>query len=90
MTAEKLLEVISKYRREFERCETPKWKFPFDQKPASPKHKMAHCHSMLDEMEAFIKEGKIEKTMRWLGFIQGCFWTDGYNTLDELRADNSP
>jgi len=33
-----------------------------------------------------IDEGRIEKAMRWLGFIQGVLWSIGDFTVDELRT----
>lgn len=29
------------------------------------------------------------KAMRWLCFIQGALWVNGYCTINELRADNT-
>jgi hypothetical protein len=47
-----------------------------------------HLRAMLDEMDQFIAEGKREKFMRWLGFMQGVLWTQGVYTLDELKNHN--
>lgn len=33
---------------------------------------------------------KVEKAMRWLGFIQGCLYCLGEYTIDELKKDNMP
>ena len=42
---------------------------------------------MVDRIIPLIEEqNKIEKGMRWLGFIQGVFWTKGYSTIDELKG----
>ncbi|MDP3725886.1 MAG: hypothetical protein Q8R36_01675 [bacterium] len=51
---------------------------------------LAHCHSMLDEMEIFLNEGRMDKLNRWLGFMQGVFWVLGMYTLDELKNHNRP
>ncbi|MDD2696684.1 MAG: hypothetical protein PHE52_00800 [Candidatus Pacebacteria bacterium] len=45
---------------------------------------------MLDKMEGFLKEGRIEKAFRWLGFIQGCLWSTGEYTLEDLMNHNRP
>ena len=45
---------------------------------------------MLDEMETFLKENRKEELMRWLGFVQGCLWTLGIYTLDDLKNHNRP
>jgi len=34
-------------------------------------------------------QAKLEKAMRWLGFIQGVLWATGVRTIDEMRADNT-
>lgn len=41
-----------------------------------------HLIWMLDEIPKIEDEGKRN---RWLGFIQGYFWTLGVFTIDELR-----
>ena len=33
---------------------------------------------------------EFEKIMRWLGFMQGVFWSSGQFTMNELRGHNSP
>ena len=48
----------------------------------------AHCYGMLEKMEKFILEGKMEKTFRWLGFIQGCLWSLGIYSLEDLKNHN--
>lgn len=40
---------------------------------------------MLDKMENFLEEGRLDKAQRWLGFIQGCLLCAGGNTLDDLK-----
>lgn len=79
MTPEKVLEVIGVYREFFEAQEVSKVRLsdeqfnkimfiPFD---GDKDTMLAHCHWMLDEMEKFVKEGRMEKVFRWLGFVQG-------------------
>jgi len=43
---------------------------------------------MFPKMVQFVSEDKIEKTMRWLGFVQGVLWVYGVYTLEQLKADN--
>jgi len=45
---------------------------------------------MCVEADKFVKEGRIEKAMRWLGFIQGCLYCLTVKTLNELRDDSKP
>jgi len=48
-----------------------------------------HILWMCREAATFPDE-KVEKTMRWLGFIQGCLFCLGECTIAELKADNMP
>ena len=41
-------------------------------------------------MEMFLKESRIDKVNRWLGFIQGVLWCCGVYTINELREHNRP
>jgi hypothetical protein len=43
---------------------------------------------MLDKIEEFVGQGKMEKAFRWLGFVQGCFWTTKQFSIYELRDHN--
>jgi len=94
MTPEKVLEVIGVYRGFFESCDIPKTKLSeeeFDKfqtiglNEEAKKAIMAHCHQMLDTMEEFVRDGRMEKCFRWLGFIQGCLLSGGSFTLNELK-----
>lgn len=51
---------------------------------------------MLDEVDAtgnqyaVVNVPRMEKFMRWLGFLQGALWNMAIFTLDELKAHNKP
>ncbi len=45
---------------------------------------------MCDEAVTFIADGKIDKAMRWLGFIQGALWVMGVSTIEESKRANMP
>jgi hypothetical protein len=47
-----------------------------------------HLLYMCEEGPKLITEGRIEKAMRWLGFIQGALWASDFATLDTLKAMN--
>jgi len=49
-----------------------------------------HVKFMCEEAQRFVDQGRLEKAMRWLGFIQGCFWKSGIFTLDELEDHSRP
>jgi len=90
MTADKIREVIAIYRKKFEEMGIPKRRFPHGSLPKSDNDFLAHCHGILDEMEKFIQENRMEKVFRWLGFIQGCLWRAGIYTVEELKNHNRP
>jgi hypothetical protein len=50
---------------------------------------------MLEEIEAnggaaAVDLPKREKFMRWLGFMQGAFWSRGIYTIEQLKYHNRP
>lgn len=92
MTDEKLLEVIDFLETDV----NMRWP---DIKPAEKKwlalqgltkEHVAHIKSMFPRMREFIAEGRREKVMRWLGFIQGWFWAGGAFSVEELGRMNMP
>lgn len=90
MTKENVQEVIDTYRAKFHELKVGVSEYPHDQLLEFPRASgLEHCHSMLGQMEDFLKEDLMEKVFRWLGFIQGFLWSEGVYTLDELRHHNS-
>lgn len=79
---------MDEYRAFFEKMGAPKINYPHETLLDVPVRGLAHCHGMLDKMEEFLKEGRIEKAMRWLCFIQGCLWSNGYYTIGQLADHN--
>lgn len=51
---------------------------------------MSHVMWMCEEAQQFVAEGRVEKAMRWLGFIQGVLWMSQVRTLNELKDDSKP
>jgi|SRR3989338_4031467 len=95
MNNQKVLEVIAIYRAYFEERNIHKIDFPHTLSLANygdqaKEMALSHCHGMLDQMESFVAEGRMEKTFRWLGFIQGVLWLTGCYTLEELKNQNRP
>ncbi len=90
MTPDKHRQVIAKYRRFFEESGIEPVEVPHDDFVTDEDTSLAHCHGMLDQMEAFIEEGRMDKVNRWLGFIQGVLWRSGYYSLEELKDTNRP
>jgi len=53
--------------------------------PNDKERVLAHTMWMCEQGIQFVSHGQVEKAMRWLGFIQGVFFSAGIYTIDELR-----
>lgn len=52
---------------------------------------LRHLLFMCDRIKEFAVEGNdksLSKAMRWLCFMQGCLYSNGYSTIDDFREDN--
>lgn len=47
-----------------------------------------HLVLMISKIRKFLVEGRREKAMRWLGFIQRVLWAEDIYTIDELKEHN--
>lgn len=90
MTKDKVRAVIGSYRCYFESRGISAIAMPEDMPPRTREDVLQHCHAMLDKLEEFVNENRLDKAFRWLGFIQGCLWTHAVYTLDELKDHNRP
>ncbi len=90
MTLKKVATVIDFYQTIFRRLKVKPRKFPEDRAPKTASEVLSHLYAMTFEMKGFIKERRREKFMRWLGFMQGAFWTQKLFTLEELKNHNRP
>lgn len=91
MTVQKVQSVISLYREKLELLGhgiAKRDDIDHDSRSHSPSQQLGHCMGMLDKMEVFLHEGRIDKTYRWLGFIQGVFWSLGIYSLTEMMNHN--
>ena len=50
----------------------------------------AHLAFVAEETPRIYASGKIEKAMRWLGWLQGVFWGLGLETLEDAKLRNMP
>lgn len=50
----------------------------------------AHLRFMCIEAQQFVDDGRIDKAMRWLGFLQGVLWARGLFSLDDLKNHSRP
>ena len=51
-------------------------------------HRFAHYWWMCLQIEGFIEEGKSDKAMRWLGFLQGVLFSEVNYSIDDLKDGN--
>lgn len=51
---------------------------------------LQHVLWMCEEIPNLVDAKRIEKSMRWLGFVQGCLWQVGLLTIKDLKDDNRP
>jgi len=47
-----------------------------------------HCKWMVDQIPTITALNKIEKAMRWIGFVQSILWCYGFYSINELKNDN--
>lgn len=100
MTSEKVKSVFEMYHkflektfhtlpeilpRQFDTAESQKENGELD-----PRQMIAHLMFMCEEAQRFVDQGRIEKAMRWLGFLQGVFWSASFFTLDDLKKHSMP
>lgn len=57
---------------------------------AGPHEMSQHLRWMIEQTRAFIEQDRVEKSMRWLGFIQGGLWALGYRSIEAMKRDNMP
>ncbi|MDO8669308.1 MAG: hypothetical protein Q7K65_03370 [Candidatus Buchananbacteria bacterium] len=91
MTADKIREVASKYKETLTNLNIPVNKL--SDYTAYTHNRVAilsHVHWMLYEVDKLVNKGKLEKAFRWLGCIQGCFFSLGMLSLEDLKNDSRP
>lgn len=77
MTKERVTEVLEIYRTKLSSIE-------------NKDEILSHCFEMLDKTRQFIVDDRIGKAFRWLGFIQGCLYSKGVYTIEEMKRHNKP
>jgi hypothetical protein len=85
---EQILRLLDEYEQRFIASEIEPFEAPTDEVIFDVEEQLSHCYSMIPRMRELIKEDKIEKVMKWLGFLEGVFWSVGDCTLDDLNTDN--
>lgn len=88
MTTEKCSEVLDRYERKLD-------ELLLDREHARKKgwlwlDNMNHLATMPPRMRGFLSEGRTDKFMRWLGFMQGAFWVMGTYSIEDMKNHNRP
>lgn len=83
-----MLRVLTLYKTEIEERRAEPVEVPHNRCPASPEEALNHVLSMIAPMRQFLVDGKREKLMRWLGFLQAILWGEDISTLNELKDHN--
>ncbi len=91
MDKSKVLQTLDKYAKKFEELNIMPIEFPLDRLVGGDREaNLRHCYGMIEDLRKHVETGKMDKAFRWLGFIQGCLWSHGIYTIDEMRYDNMP
>jgi hypothetical protein len=90
MTDKRIREAIAEYRRQLRALDILPVPCQTAEPPGTVTDILGHCHQMLDSMERFLDEGRLEKASRWLGFVQGCLWSCRVYTIDQMKDHNRP
>lgn len=51
---------------------------------------MRHLYFLLGEIPGLMAQGRTDKAMRWLGWVQGALWGLGFETLHDAKLRNAP
>ncbi|HUC88977.1 MAG TPA: hypothetical protein VMR49_03025 [Candidatus Paceibacterota bacterium] len=80
--------VIDLYRLKFEELGIKREDYPHGKLLDTEEKGLEHCYGMLEEMEKFMEENRMDKVFRWLGFIQGVLWSQKIYTIADLKKHN--
>lgn len=90
MTPERLATIAKSYAESLQkRAGTPE-RFPADQRLGLATWAKFHRHLLwlATEIPSLVQQGRLEKSFRWLGFIQGALWARGMITIEDLKNHN--
>lgn len=79
MSHEKVTEVLDRYEQ-----------YLSNLTDANKPSRIEHLQAMIPKMREFNNDDRREKLMRWIGFMQGAFWSLGIYNLEELKQHNMP
>jgi hypothetical protein len=88
MNKEQVIKVAQDYQKDLVDIGAEALRFPGDVNAPSSAQALDHVLWMCTEVQRFAQEDKLEKAMRWLGFIQGVLWALGEENIEKLKKDN--
>jgi hypothetical protein len=53
-----------------------------------PVNRVGHMLWMCKQILLFLQDGRREKALCWLGWVQGAVWAMGVLTIEEMKQDN--
>jgi len=86
MNAEGVRKAVEIYRRKFAELKIEPVHFPGNHFSCTSEERLAHCSEVLDEIKRSLNGNGVENAIRWLGFVQGCLWSAGIYTVDDLQS----
>ncbi len=90
MDSEKICEVLDEYEVFFNNYGVKPVRHADSRNCCSFEENLAHLLWMAIEIRKFLEANKVEKAMRWLGFIQGSLWSNRLQTIAQLKTSNRP
>jgi len=86
-----ILELVEEYKKILNSFHLEPVRHSREAISTSKESALAHCFWMLGEIEGFLQKEDIEytkKAHRWIGFIQGVFWSHQVFSIEHMMSDN--
>lgn len=93
MTNEKVIKVLKNYAKKLDHIVPGEMSEDLKSLPLSRVGRPAfegHLAYMCQTAIELVRDGRTEKAMRWLGFIQASLYILGYFTIDDLKDHSRP
>ena len=93
MTSEKIIEAFDDIARTIHaRSSNPFMRLVPRRDPTATGHyaRMSHLLWMAGAGVDLVREGRLEKACRWLGFLQGALWWAGIQSIENAKKHNMP
>lgn len=53
-----------------------------------PSERLEHLLYMTMKITDWVRQGRLDKAQRWLGFVQGVLWAEGLASIDQCKRMN--